>query len=225
MFLDFLTKTENKNIDKYWDFINTFKNVFKKLKVSDNYFTYNGINGITLFSVFNYRRYMIKHISKKYTINDFYKYEQMLNKILYVLLKKYVKIKKICKIYKVKNIEFIEKENRSYINKKYIYNESDKYYYYSNFYENHTKLYNNSNYKKYLQILYVIMNKDIFYKVITTKNLSKNLYLQPILYYPYDYPFPNLTLYFRNNNSKKTWLNRIKKYYYNKNDEYWYKII
>ena len=247
MFLDFLTKTENKNIDIFWEFIDDFgKNVFKKLKVDSDHYTYKNNKGISdFFSAHTYREYIIKYISKKYTISEFYKYEKMLNKILWYLIDlTKCDVTKIIEINKTKDIkdivadntmswitkvnDVVEENSMSYINKKYMYNELDKYYYYSKYYTEHKKIKDNKNdnYEKYKKILYLILNKNIFYKIIEGQikfnDIEKKL---PILLYPYDYPFPNVTFYFRNTNSKKRCVNRIKKYYYAENNKYWYKRI
>ena len=246
MFLDFLTKTENENIDKYWEFIDDFgKNVFKKLKVDSDYYTYKNKGILDFFSARVYREYIIKYISKKYTINEFYKYEKMLNKILWYLIDlTKCDVTKIIEINKTKDIkdivtdntmswitktnDIVEENSMSYINKKYMYNELDEYYYYSKYYTEHREIKENKNdnYEKYKNILYIILNKNIFYKIIERQIKFNEIENKlPILLYPYDYPFPNVTFYFKNTNSKKRCLNRIKKYYYNENDEYWYKRI
>jgi hypothetical protein len=38
-------------------------------------------------------------------------------------------------------------------------------------------------------------------------------------YYTYDYPFPNVSPFFNNKNSKKTWIERIKYYYFPKDSK------
>ena len=220
MNLEFLTKTENKNINKFWKFIDCFyKDIIKDLNISNNRFSFTINNKIQMFSAYIYRNYIIKKIRKNYTPNEFYFYEQILHKILWHLIKICnINIKKIISFNKINYINNII--HHSYINKEYMYNEDDKSYYYSDFKNDY-----NNNIKK---IILIILDKNLFYEIIETPSKFKNIKITKYdhLYYRYDYPFPNITLLFINNNSKKTWINRIKKMYYNKSlDKYWYKII
>jgi hypothetical protein len=235
-YLEFLTKTENKNINKFWKFIDCFyKDVIRELKVSENRFTITNTNTNTnssnkknMFSVDVYRKYIIQKIREKYTPVQFYFYEKILHKILWYLITLFeINIEKIIKVIKINKIEDKDINSRSYINKEYIYNEDEKCYYYSDFRNNY-----NDKIKK---IIHIILDKNLFYEIIESPNKFKKIKITKYdtkyeLYYRYDYPFPNITLLFINNNSKKTWINRIKKMYYHTNtktdiDKYWYKII
>ena len=60
-----LTQQENSKLDDYWKFIRIFN-----------------VKNDEMFSVEQYRHNIIKKIQKKYTIDEFYFYEKILNKIL-----------------------------------------------------------------------------------------------------------------------------------------------
>ena len=65
-----LTQEENDKLDDYWKFIKVFN-------VTNNNF---------LYSPREYRSNLITKIKKKYTIDEFYFYEKILNKMLWNLL-------------------------------------------------------------------------------------------------------------------------------------------
>jgi hypothetical protein len=67
-------------------------------------------------------------------------------------------------------------------------------------------------------------SKELYDKVILNKKYFNNIKVKKtdIYYYPYDYPFSNVNLLFYNMNDKKTWIDRIKKLYYNKDNSGWY---
>jgi len=79
-----LTSKEVKEYDNFWNFINIFKN--PDFILSDDWYNYKVNNRKELFSVFDYRKYIILKIREKYTITKFYFYEKILNKLLYNLI-------------------------------------------------------------------------------------------------------------------------------------------
>ena len=153
-------------------------------------------------------------MSRKYTIEEFYFYEKIINK-LYWNLYNNLKIKnKNCKI--IKNINKIKNINRSFINKIIIYNENnDKYY-----------IIKKNNYI-YIRDRELIMSYLINKKTYENKMLNKKIKIKKYnYYYPFDYPLPNVNICFYNKNKKQSLIKRIKLMYYNEDkDDYWYKLI
>jgi hypothetical protein len=187
-----LTKKEENNLNEFNKFIEIF---YKDIN-------FNKINNKKIFGPYDYRKLIIKRIKENYTIEEFYFYEKMLNKILWNMLEK-ENYKTNYKIIKNKNeLKNIPKlMERSFINKIIIKD-----------YKNN-KIYYNENY-------ILLKNNKIINKIIK-KIIGKNHYSK--YYYPYDYPFPNINFAFYNNNSKNKKIENIKKYYYSNNDKYWYK--
>lgn len=197
-----LKLNEIKKLKKVWKFIECF---YKFDNVRED--LWSGKDG--LFDVYRYRETIIKKIRNKYTAEKFYKYEKIVNK-LYWNLKTKLKIKTKCE--RKDNYE-IEGYGGSIINKIIMYNDKKKSYYIM-------------NREKYIQKIYD--EKEIFMAM-----LSQNKYEQKMLnpdfkiddnfietYYPYDYAFPNISLCFYNKNKKDVWIDRIKKYYYDYNQEH-----
>jgi hypothetical protein len=218
-----LKENEIKKLKKVWKFIEGF---YKFKNVSENLFTF----GTALFSSYAYRELIIKKIRNTYKPEKFYKYEKIVNK-LYWNLKTKLKIKTKCE-----KIDFFEKEKfesekyrGSMINKIIMHNNKKNYY---------------CIIDKYTYIQNLKNEKEIFTAMLSQNNYEKKM-LNPDLkfdddfietYYPYDYPFPNISLGFYNKNNKSVWINRIKKYYYHEKSEkdlllyphddfWWYNLI
>lgn len=196
-----LTKEENNKLDEYWKFINIF-------------------NPNDEFNVYNYRKNLVKTIKNIYTIEEFYLYEKILNKMLWNLL--------IIYNIKIYTIDLTVKEgfviscNKSYTNKQIMIINNRMI-----LFPNYAKLNENKNIPENLyKIFYILSKRKLYEKVINDKNyidiikINKKKY-----YYPNDYPFPNISLIEYNTNEKKIWLKRIKAYYYYKDDSKWYKLI
>ncbi len=161
-------------------------------------------------SISNYRKYIIETISKKYKPDEFYFYETILNKIIHNIINNTTNAND----YLTLNLN-INKYNRSFSNKKLLVDENNK-------------------------IIYCVTDKDYInkYRSIVNKNLIKKFfsYLEkyiPIdtklindlsgVYYPLDYPFPNVNYLYYNQNKKTTWIRNIKRMYYmNKSNDIWY---
>jgi hypothetical protein len=197
-----LTKEEISKLDDYWKFINVF---------NDN------LSNDEMFSVGEYRLSLIKIIKKKYKAEEFYFYEQILNKMLWYLLDWY-KIN-LNKIYSNYPGAFTIKPC-SYINKK-IMKYNDKYI----IFPIYGKLSANIENENLFKILHILRNRVLYEKVMKDKDYINKIKKIDKFYYPSDYPFPNVNLYAFNDNDKKEWIKRIKAYYYSKNDSNWYKLI
>ena len=192
-----LTENEENNLDNFWNFIYIFN-----LNQSD----------IDNISVSEYRNNIINIIKKKYTIEEFYFYEQILNKLLYKLLFKLnIRVKDI---HIIKSNQFVLDQSHSYTHNLLLFNNKSNTIFINNKVESTLLL---------RKILSVFLNKQNYYKLINNSNYLKKLKPLPSYYYSYDYPFPNVNLFFYNQNSKEVWLKNIKRLYYNKDDTYWYK--
>ena len=178
---------EIENIDKYWEFIDFF---IPKEK-----------------SVYDYNIRLRKNIKKKYSIEEFYYYEMILNKLLHHLLGKFkIQFEKINNESLVFNLNDIN--GHSYSNKLLLYHEKYKKLYY-------TKL-------KLSKIVLCLTNRKLYEECIKMTNLKdalKQIKIKLDTYYPLDYPFPNVNLLFYNDNKKETWIKNIKRLYYSKNWE------
>lgn len=204
-------KTKNFTSTK---FLNAFFNHSKKFDVQD------------------YRNSIIQQIRKKYTIQEFYKYENILNKLFWNLkrkLKPYVKNNKT-KYKIVKNIdEYVENSIHVHSTK----NQDNQ------FNEKNNKWYVLEKLSKLDKICMNIMRYDedrtsyeYWYYFNNPKEIKKykNLIVEP--YYYMNYPFPNVNPMFYNQNKKSFWTKKIKKMYYtnskdeyHKYDKYWYRLI
>jgi hypothetical protein len=207
-----LTKNEIIELDNYWNFINIFRPDYS-----------NSISWINN-DAFTYRKYIITKIRENYTIEQFYLYEKILNKLLHNLLIHIqfdidnICINKECK--KIYKTTYNKKEGpHSYSHKLYI-----------------TNLKNNINYNFFYwtqickndiinKIFTIMSDKNLYEKINNDKLNLKNIIISESYYYPNDYPFPNVNLIEYNNNNKDVWIKRIKAYYFMKDDSHWYKLI
>jgi len=97
-----LNNSDKKNLDNTWEFIKYFSNPFGKIKSfgDTNWMVRNGV----IFGPYLYRDYIVNTIRNKYTYQDFYKYEKIVNKLFWNLkrkLKPFVKDNKTK--YKIEN--------------------------------------------------------------------------------------------------------------------------
>jgi hypothetical protein len=178
------------DIDNFWTFIKIF--------------TPNNLEKDSLYSPHKYRNYLIKTIQKKYTVNEFYKNERILNELLFNLMKKYdFYLKQNNKKEKYSNIININ----SFSHKLLLYHEKTKKLYFN--YKNAPNLY---------FIASLLRNRDTFENAMTDINFIKS-YNYEHYFYADDYAFPNVNLVFYNDNSKKLWIKNIKRLYYVDNCE------
>lgn len=202
-----LTHKEEKNIDNFWKFIEIFSN--PSLHLSNNWMSiYNNENKEHLFSIREYRQHIINNIRKLYTLEEFYFYEKILNKLLWNLIK-YLRFD-ISKI-KMKTQLYTScalYADRSFSHKIYItnYKHNRKYVF--------DKYYQISDIEIMRKIFNVMRDKNLYNKVMKNKKYFKDI-KDNTLYYPSDYPFPNVNLLFYNENAEDVWLNRIQKLYFN----------
>lgn len=209
-----LLKGEIKILDKYWKFIEIFD--FN----SNSRHWLNGVQG--------YRDDLIKRIREEYTAEDFYKYEKILNKLLWNLIEHLnfnidnIEIKLKEKLYdKIKG-----KHSRSFSHKQYLYNQKTNKKYY---FKHYTKI---TDYPIINTIFYILSKKELYNEVmskkiynINDKILDEKIYFSEDYYYPSDYAFPNINILFYNENKKDIWIKRINILYFNKNNnsnEGWY---
>jgi len=189
-----LTKNEENNLDNFWDFIYIFSNE------KDN-----------LESVGDFRYYIINTIKEKYNIEEFYLFEQILNKLLYKLLFSLnVKIKDI---HIISSNQIVLDQAHSYTHNLLLFDSKSN------------SLFLNNKIRSTIllrKILSVFKNREDYNKLIKNSNYLKELEPLPDYYYSYDYPFPNVNLFFYNQNNKEVWLKNIKRLYYSNDDKYWY---
>lgn len=244
-----LTEEEQKYIDKVWNFINKFKNIY--LNVTEE------------------RQKKIKKIRNEYKPEEFYKNEKIANKIFWnirEIMHKYYdyhnyKNNKNKDIEDLKNIKKRERrmgimEKKKYKNreelKRIVYDKSflEKNYYRS--FINKLIIVNKENkkvYKKEMEgtINFLIENEfnlittiiffnreiyeNIIKKILSNNNkeiereINKIIKNKPQFYYQLDYFFPNINYCCYSTGDKNEWIKRIKKYYYNENDNEWFNII
>lgn len=219
-----LTKKEKIELDNYWNFINVF-NPYGKNR------NFKKISSLNYHSVYGYREYIIKKIRKNYTIQQFYFYEKILNKLLHNLLEKInFNIDSLCinkltnnltdkceKIYKItepiKNEKELHINRRSYSYKLYITDLNKNIHYNFDYYPYLNNI-------EIIVYIFTIMNRrDLYEKIMEDKLNFKNItFSSSYYYYPDDYPFPNINFLFYNKNNKKYWINRIKTLYYTNYD-------
>ena len=194
-----LNKKEQSNINEFWEFIDIFINILPK--------------DYSMYSVFEYNNQLRIAIKSKYTVDEFYFYEKILNKLLFNLLFRYkIKYEHIDDCSFVFNLSQIDAH--SYSSKLLLFNEKTKTLFYMPHYthiEKHqTKLYN---------LIQCLTNRQLYeisMKLTKYEDLIKeiNKYKNYNTYYPLDYPFPNVNLLFYNENNKKTWIKNIKRLIY-----------
>ena len=201
-----LNKKEKKILPEVFSFIKTFYK-FNVVK-SEN------------FGPYDYRRFIIKRIREKYSIEEFYKYEKIMNKLYWNLYHKLHKKDKLCDMI----IKLPRDYNRSFNNKLIIYNHKTKMFHIERDYIDY-KIRREKKLEK--KIMSAMIDMDLYFSFY--KNPQKKIKKMDKFYYPLDYPFPNVNRCFYNENPTKEWINRIKKMYFYYNDDfidkYWYEFI
>ena len=199
-----LDKDEKNELNNTWKFLNYFHGPLLN-------------NGKYMYGTrATYRINLIKKIKKKYTYDEFYKYEKILNKLFWKLKKKiepFIKNKNT--IYKKISNDTLELEiskNKNFcligsITNSYIqYNENNKMWYYL---------------KETSELddicMNIMRNKKEYEKFHNNpEEIKKYSYKTLDLYSHMNYPFPNINPMFYNENKKQYWIKKIKKMYYTK---------
>jgi hypothetical protein len=199
-----LLKSEINELDNYWKFIDF---IHEDLLKKD-----------FLYSSYQFRKDLIKKIRKNYTAEEFYKFEKILNKLLWNLMEhidfniKNINISTREKLYN-NNIKPLKS---SFSHKLYLHNEKNNKKYFFKYYPILNKFDNIITKNIIKKIFTVLTDRNLYEKVMKIKNkkyIYKIKYIE--YYYPLDYPFPNINLIFYNENKKESWLERINKLYFN----------
>lgn len=212
--------------------INQLGAVWKFIKVFNKPFLY----------LTDYRNYLIKKINKMYTLEEFYLYESIANKLLwnlrYILLNQF-NVKSMEEISKCKQIKYKNSSDldekikridsylgnyyRSFINKLIIVDQSNHIIHYKKM-EGSSNIFQKNEFN--LLSMYIFMNRKLYEKIIYDPNEYKKIMNElPEYYYQYDYAFPNINLCCYKIGIDDSRKYRIKKMYYDKNPEIWVKII
>lgn len=226
---DKLSIDEHNKLDKVWAFMEIFNKEF--------------------VFITDYRRYLIKEIQSKYTLEEFYELESILNKLFWNLRlvlqpiwlnKENTDIKLDnaltlcdCSSYtddddlnnKIKNNKLFDTTfYRSFINKLIIVDKVKKVIY--------TKKMEGASYifgKNYFNLLTMFIMKDrsMYEKVMKKPEIIKEASFDlPNHYYQYDYAFPNLnfcTYMFGNPEIRKERIKRM--YYTDTKGKQWFKLF
>lgn len=191
-----------------------------------------------LFGPWNYRIHIIDTIRKKYTPEEFYQHERVINFLYWNLkqkIKNYVHDDRTILCGSERCEAFIKKCNLS---PEFTVIDSPP------LEENHSSTVN--SYTQFNEILgkwyilkkicfldelcmNIMMNRDLYEKIVSNPqniesfNQTDSNFLE--LHYHKNYPFPNVNPMFFNMNDKKYWLDKINKMYYTEDDKYWYNLI
>ena len=235
-----LTQNEYDNLDKVWYLISIFD--------------------IPFVFITDYRNYLVKTIRKKYTIDEFYELEMIIEKLFWNLRwvmfplfdnpkiskEEYHKIINdnqaeipssllLCSKLgyqndedlntKIKNINAGDTYYRSFINKLIIIDKVNKIIYHKKM-EGSSDIFGKNIFNLYTMT--VLFNRKLYEKMMSDPYGEKKHKIElSNYYYQYDYGFPNLNYCVCSIGNHESRMDRIKKIYYNKsnNFEYWYKLI
>lgn len=194
----------------------------------DHKITAQLIEFIDLFSkqfVFltDYRKYLREIIQQKYTPEQFLELENQVEdiwwKIKNVLQKKYYNENEYS-IHKSRESIKLTNYYRSFINKLIMYDSQNASYYVKDM-EGSSEIFT----KNYLNLACFIVLYDI---ELLTKVLNNDINFDinfDVYYVAKDYGFPNLNTCKQCLFTQEEKLDRIKKYYYEDDNKYWYKLI
>ena len=217
-----LSSDEIIHLDEVWKFIKVFNKPFLYLN--------------------EYRNYLIKKINKKYSLEEFYLYETIANKLLWNLrwiLVEHFSTKSMEEVSKCRQMKYSNSSDldekirkienylgnyyRSFINKLIIVNQKDHTIYYKKM-EGSSNIFNHNKFN--LLTMYIFMNRKLYERMIQdTKECKEIVDNLPEYYYQYDYGFPNINLCCYKIGIDDDRKYKIKKMYYEKNPENWVKII
>ena len=189
-------------------------------------------------NITDYRNYLIKKIPKKYTIDEFYSCEKIIDKLFWDLRDKleitigdHVECNYISydnasdlelKLHKVS--EEIGTYYRSFINKLIIVDKNNKKIYYKKM-DGSSNIFDSNNFN--LLTLTILFDRKLYQEIMDNPINSKRLRKIPLpkYYYQLDYCFPNVNCCKYNIGSENDRIDRIRKMYYMSSSEYWYKLI
>lgn len=231
-----LTDQEYKAIDEVWDFITIFNHPF--IYVTD------------------LRNYLIDTISNKYTVQEFMWFETIAEKMFWNLRWKLFPLfasndvndvndinnvntipmdllqYKIIPFsddddmkYKIDCIKKMETFYRSFINK-VIMVDYENNIIYNKRQEGSADIFSNANNSFNLYTLTILLDRQLYEKVIMNPNDFWNMHIPTSeYYYQYDYGFPNLNCCAINIGNNDFRMKRINNMYFNGDARYWYKVL
>jgi len=192
-------------------------------------------------NITDYRNYLIKKIPKKYTVEEFYICEKIIDKLFWDLRNKIKDIKDIKDINECNSISYLNSADlddklykiveeigtyyRSFINKLIIVDKSNKKIYYKKMDGSSIIFEKPSNFN--LLTLSILFDRKL-YEEIMSKPINKKELKQielPQYYYQLDYCFPNINCCQYNVGTDEERMERIRKIYYTGSSDYWYKLI
>lgn len=190
------------------------------------------IFGEPYINLTKYRNKLIKKISRKFTVDEFYECEKIIDKMFWDLREKIGKNDSCCKVIEYNGVDDLDNKiygiiddigiyYRSFINKLIIVDKDNKRIYYKKM-DSSSYIFNKNEFN--LLSLTILFNKELYEGVMNDTININNIEL-PKYYFELDYCFPNVNCCKYNLGSKDDWINRIKKYYYNDTAEYWFKLI
>jgi len=201
--------------NKAWDFLNNFIQIEN---LSNDWYA----RGNDIFAPFHYRALIIDRIRNKYSSEEFYVYETLVNRLYWNL--KNALWPHVCDNLTKYNLvdELTITHGNSAMNSYTHFNENDHKYYKLDGISNLDEICMNIMMDRKKYDMYIAHPESIDDSCCDDDQLY--------LYYYMNYPFPNANPMFYNENNKSIWLEKINKMYYHdkentRRDEYWYKLI
>lgn len=217
---------------------NKINNVWEFIKVFDKQFIY----------ITDYRKYLLKKIKKTYSIDEFFVYEGIVNKMFWnlrwllfpffinnyeghngipneLLLCENIKFTDSNDLdKKIKNISLNDSYYRSFINKLIMVDEENKIIYNKKM-EGSSHIFSKNFFNLYT--ITVLFNRKLYEKIVANPEITKKLKIElPYYYHQCDYGFPNMNYCVYSFNTNENKKERIKKMYYDYNDErFWFRLL
>lgn len=159
-------------------------------------------NNDEIFAPYHYRIHIIDKIRKKYTPEEFYQYEKIINSM-------YWNLRNVLKEYVDDNVTSYSvtdepnETNRSTVNSYVHFNQTDNKWY-------ELKKLSDLDEKS----MSIMMDRKLYDLYMDDPKMIKD-FVNPLIFYYYkNYPFPNANPMFYNNNQESYWLKKINKMYY-----------
>jgi len=201
-----LSKKEFDNINNVWNYLSNFSMTYSHLS--------------------DYRKHIINKM-RKYTIDELYIYETIANKLLWNLRSETFKYfgntmmtaagvgtMELCSE-NISRVKCMKSYMRSFVNKEIVI-DSEKIYW--KLPEGSSIILGSNDFN--LKTGVAFLSKDIYEMTMENPKLILQVNT-PDTWYQVDYAFPNINLCRPCKVSK----NKIKKYYFAKNEKYWFKLI